>query len=725
MLDNLEDTVRPASQRTDLIPVYSFNDEEVWVEMRGRSGSPHADPQLERADRAPGAGAAHVKLPRRPQPLGRQVAWVVSAIFLFALVGVQAIHLRSAQRHLQRQLESLAQDAATSIGLSLGVLLRGGDAALAETVINPAFDRGHYERIEYLGASGERLVEPPPAARRRAAIRTGSRALFALHAPTAESLVSARLAPARQGAGDGASALRLRAAVGHRARHADLPAAHLRRRAASRCACSCAACCGRWPRWSGAAQAIAARSFVTLRLRPATRELARVVEAMNTLSRKVSEAIEARDARAPSGCRTRPTATRSPACSTRAASPRASRASTRASTQPFAGVLAFVELAELAAINRGLGHRALRRAAARGLRRDAGGRRAPAGGFAGRWAGALTVLALPGLGFDAAREALAALRARVARRAEASSAWRAHDKVSCGGVEARGGAGAAAPPGARRPRPRCAGARGADGVVVLRAAPPAMRPAKPAELLELVSEALAGQARRPGGAGRLPAERPPALHTEIMARLRDAVGTRAGRRRVPAGRRRAGARRAARSGGDRASVLEARAQRRRAAISVNVSIRSIEADAFIGVAVEQMLRRDRGARRAPGLRAVRARRDAERGRRGGVRARGRRGRGALRASTTSASAATASALAQRLRPAYIKLAGATPPRMVSNSGARFYAESLVRAARQLDIPVIAQNVEDEAHVPRHRRPSASPATRATSAAGRPPGRRKV
>jgi predicted transglutaminase-like cysteine proteinase len=40
VLDNLEDTVRPASQRRDLVPVYSFNDEEVWVEMRGRVGSP-------------------------------------------------------------------------------------------------------------------------------------------------------------------------------------------------------------------------------------------------------------------------------------------------------------------------------------------------------------------------------------------------------------------------------------------------------------------------------------------------------------------------------------------------------------------------------------------------------------------------------------------------------------------------------------------------------------
>jgi len=40
VLDNLEQRVSPASQRNDLIPVYSFNDEEVWIELRGRSGTP-------------------------------------------------------------------------------------------------------------------------------------------------------------------------------------------------------------------------------------------------------------------------------------------------------------------------------------------------------------------------------------------------------------------------------------------------------------------------------------------------------------------------------------------------------------------------------------------------------------------------------------------------------------------------------------------------------------
>jgi predicted transglutaminase-like cysteine proteinase len=38
VLDNLDSAVRPASQRADLTPVYSFNDDEVWA--KGRTGSP-------------------------------------------------------------------------------------------------------------------------------------------------------------------------------------------------------------------------------------------------------------------------------------------------------------------------------------------------------------------------------------------------------------------------------------------------------------------------------------------------------------------------------------------------------------------------------------------------------------------------------------------------------------------------------------------------------------
>ena len=40
ILDNLEPTIRQAAQRPDLVPVYSFNDEAIWVETRGHAGSP-------------------------------------------------------------------------------------------------------------------------------------------------------------------------------------------------------------------------------------------------------------------------------------------------------------------------------------------------------------------------------------------------------------------------------------------------------------------------------------------------------------------------------------------------------------------------------------------------------------------------------------------------------------------------------------------------------------
>jgi len=36
ILDNLENGVRPASERTDLVPVYSFNDEDVLLARQGR-----------------------------------------------------------------------------------------------------------------------------------------------------------------------------------------------------------------------------------------------------------------------------------------------------------------------------------------------------------------------------------------------------------------------------------------------------------------------------------------------------------------------------------------------------------------------------------------------------------------------------------------------------------------------------------------------------------------
>ena len=234
---------------------------------------------------------------RRPWPLGRLLAVAISAMFLVALVGVEAIHLRSAQAHMQRQLESLAQDAATSLGLSLGALLRGGDPALAETVINPAFDRGHYERIEYLSASGERVVSRHLPARRGRAIPAGSpRCSRCTRRPPNRSSAPAGARPG----GCGSRCIRASRTSSCGTRRAIRSILLLLIYAATLLVLRLVLRGVLQPlaEVEKAAQAISSRRFVTLRLRPSTRELARVVEAMNALSLKVSEALDAETRRA-------------------------------------------------------------------------------------------------------------------------------------------------------------------------------------------------------------------------------------------------------------------------------------------------------------------------------------------------------------------------------------------------------------------------------------------
>ena len=114
----------------------------------------------------------------------------VSVAFLLLLAGIETIHVVAARRIMQEQLESHAQDAATSLGLSLGALLTRGDLALAETVINPVFDRGYYQSIEFVSIEGRVLL-----AKELPVVELGVPEWFAtllpLEAPTAASLVTA------------------------------------------------------------------------------------------------------------------------------------------------------------------------------------------------------------------------------------------------------------------------------------------------------------------------------------------------------------------------------------------------------------------------------------------------------------------------------------------------------------------------------------------------------
>jgi diguanylate cyclase (GGDEF)-like protein len=90
--------------------------------------------------------------------LGRQLFIGLSVIFALLVLGIESIFVQNARHYLQQQLQAHAQETATSLALSLGQGMKTPDAALAETFINPVFDRGHFASIRLLGMDGRSMV---------------------------------------------------------------------------------------------------------------------------------------------------------------------------------------------------------------------------------------------------------------------------------------------------------------------------------------------------------------------------------------------------------------------------------------------------------------------------------------------------------------------------------------------------------------------------------------
>ena len=121
--------------------------------------------------------------------LGRQLFAGLSIIFALLVLGIESIFVQNARQYLQEQLEAHAQETATSLALSIGQGMKTPDAALAETFINPVFDRGHFASIRLVGVDGQTLVArelgsvpdevPAPLMR-----------MLPFEAPTGEALVS-------------------------------------------------------------------------------------------------------------------------------------------------------------------------------------------------------------------------------------------------------------------------------------------------------------------------------------------------------------------------------------------------------------------------------------------------------------------------------------------------------------------------------------------------------
>ncbi len=120
--------------------------------------------------------------------LYRQLLLSTLLILLCLCTGLWIGELKRTRDFLVHQMETHAQDTATSLGLSLTTLANGIDIPAMATMINALFDRGYYRIIELRDVDGKLLIE------RRADLAVESVPawfirLVPLSAPQATSLV--------------------------------------------------------------------------------------------------------------------------------------------------------------------------------------------------------------------------------------------------------------------------------------------------------------------------------------------------------------------------------------------------------------------------------------------------------------------------------------------------------------------------------------------------------
>jgi diguanylate cyclase (GGDEF)-like protein len=78
--------------------------------------------------------------------------------FLFLVAGIELIYTNNARIYLQEQLASHSQDAATSLSMVLSSSMADGDQIRTETIVNAIFDRGYYQSIRVISTRGDTVI---------------------------------------------------------------------------------------------------------------------------------------------------------------------------------------------------------------------------------------------------------------------------------------------------------------------------------------------------------------------------------------------------------------------------------------------------------------------------------------------------------------------------------------------------------------------------------------
>ncbi|MEE2729682.1 MAG: EAL domain-containing protein [Pseudomonadota bacterium] len=98
--------------------------------------------------------------------LHRQMVLLITGLLLVLLAGICYLSVRNSRDYLEMQMHSHAQDTATSLGLSLSRPLGQDDLAMVQTMVDAIFDRGDFAEIVLRNPDGDvitrRSAEAPP-----------------------------------------------------------------------------------------------------------------------------------------------------------------------------------------------------------------------------------------------------------------------------------------------------------------------------------------------------------------------------------------------------------------------------------------------------------------------------------------------------------------------------------------------------------------------------------
>jgi len=91
--------------------------------------------------------------------LYRQIALSIILLLILGFLGTMIVSTSNLRSFLVTQLESHAQDTATSLGLSLSPQMQAQDLPIMTSMVDAIFDRGDYSNISVVAINGEVLIE--------------------------------------------------------------------------------------------------------------------------------------------------------------------------------------------------------------------------------------------------------------------------------------------------------------------------------------------------------------------------------------------------------------------------------------------------------------------------------------------------------------------------------------------------------------------------------------